>query len=146
MGPMRLLDEVGIDVGLHVAQTLAEAFPDRMSVPDILVRMLDANLLGRKSGKGFYIYSKDKKQAPEPNPAALGLRQTGQGDGGVADIASHLARLMTDEAARCLDDGIAATPEEIDFAMVMGTGYAPFRGGPLRYSDDHDIRPGKFYT
>ncbi|MBT8036005.1 MAG: enoyl-CoA hydratase/isomerase family protein [Verrucomicrobiae bacterium] len=146
LGPIRLMDEVGLDVALHVAQTLAGAFPDRMSVPDILTRMIDANLLGKKSGKGFYLYGKNKNKSPVPNPAALALRDEARDDTRGVDMAGRLAQCMTDEAALCLEDGIVATASDIDFAMVMGTGYAPFRGGPLRYSDDHDICLGKFYT
>lgn len=143
MGPMRLLDEVGLDVGVHVARTLAAAFPDRMQVPEILVRMVENGLLGKKSGKGFYVHGKG---APQPNAGALAMRESAgepaeDGNG----IAARLAAMMTGEAARCLDEGVAATAEDIDFAMVMGTGYAPFRGGPLRYSDDNNILGRKFY-
>lgn len=140
MGPLRLLDEVGLDVAAHVASTLAEAFPERMSVPPILDRMIQDGLLGRKVGKGFYHYDGTHS---EPNPAAT-EHCTG---GGTApeDIANHLAYLMSEEAARCLDEGIVDGPSDIDFAMVMGTGYAPFRGGPLHYSDDHHLIRPEFY-
>lgn len=140
MGPMRLLDEVGLDVGIHVAKTLASAFPDRMRVPDILRKMVEQGMLGRKSGKGFYLYGGGGD--PEPNPAVLAMRE---GSETPREIAAKLAAKMTDEAARCLDEGVAEAPEDVDFAMVMGTGYAPFRGGPLRYSDDNNLREQKFY-
>lgn len=142
MGPMRLLDEVGLDVGMHVARTLAEAYPDRMAVPDILSDMIEAGHLGRKVGKGFYLYGKNKKDPPSSNPAVLAYRRGGPTP---PDLAIRLAKLMTDEAARCLDEGIVEAAEDIDFAMVMGTGYAPFRGGPLRYSDDENIFSRHFY-
>lgn len=140
MGPMRLLDEVGLDVGIHVAETLAAAFPDRMKVPEILTKMVEKGLLGRKSGKGFYLYNGSGD--PEPNPEVLAMRT---GHEAPEDIAGKLAKMMTDEAILCLDEGVAAAPEDIDFAMVMGTGYAPFRGGPLRFSDDHSLNARKFY-
>ncbi len=140
MGPLRLIDEVGLDVAAHVAETLAAAFPDHMAVPEILQRMLNEGLLGRKAGKGFYQY--DGTHA-KPNPDAKALRS--KTSASMSDIAGHLAYLMSDEAARCLDEGIVEHASDIDFAMVMGTGYAPFRGGPLHYSDDEQlIRPG-FY-
>ena len=58
MGPMRLIDEVGVDVAMHVAKTLAASFGGRMHIPGILGRMMDAKMFGRKSGGGFYIHEK----------------------------------------------------------------------------------------
>lgn len=140
MGPLRLLDEVGLDVGIHVAQTLADAFPDRMSVPPLLTEMVAKGLLGKKSGKGFYIYH--KKGNPTPNPEALALQK---GSTNPTDIQNQLVELMSKEAALCLDEGIAATPQDIDFAMVMGTGYAPFRGGPLKHAHNTNMLEREFY-
>src|SRR5205823_3301382 len=68
MGPMRLLDEVGLDVALHVAQTVASHYQDRMKVPEAMARMVQAGLLGRKTGRGFYLHQKGKE--PQPNPQA----------------------------------------------------------------------------
>lgn len=128
MGPLRLLDEVGLDIGVHVAQTLAAAFPERMGVPDLLRTLVDQGHLGRKSGSGFYQYEGSRVT---PNPAALGLQQRpGSTPGG---IAARLADAMQQEARRCLDEKVAETADDIDLAMVLGTGYAPFRGGPLQY-------------
>lgn len=142
MGPLRLLDEVGLDVGSHVAQTLIAAFPDRMSMPPLMDAMVERGHLGRKSGKGFYLYNgKD----PTPNPDALELRE--KRDAPDEAIAEQLAHLMSHEAARCLDESIADSPEMIDFAMVMGAGYAPFRGGPLHHADAiHMMRPDFYPT
>lgn len=127
MGPLRLLDEIGIDVACHVADTLSEAFPDRMHVPDILIKILKQNSLGRKSGKGFYVY-KDKDATPNPELEAL---QGSLKDSKKVTVQSHLASLMQAEAQRCLDENVASCAEDVNFAMIMGTGYAPFRGGPL---------------
>jgi 3-hydroxyacyl-CoA dehydrogenase/enoyl-CoA hydratase/3-hydroxybutyryl-CoA epimerase len=140
MGPLRLLDEVGLDVGKHVAETLANAFPDRMSLPPLMDQMIQAGYLGRKAGKGFYIYKGD---TAEPNPEVLKLRSNHI----LSDdtIQSQLAYLMSEEAARCLDEEIAGSAEDIDFAMVMGTGYAPFRGGPLHHADATHIMRPDFY-
>ncbi|MFQ3270190.1 MAG: 3-hydroxyacyl-CoA dehydrogenase/enoyl-CoA hydratase/3-hydroxybutyryl-CoA epimerase [Lentimonas sp.] len=140
MGPLRLLDEIGLDIGKHVAATLTAAFPDRMSLLPMMDAMIKEGFLGRKSGKGFYLYD---GTTPEPNPLALALRESKEG--AAENLAADLAALMSEEAARCLDEGIADTPQDIDFAMVMGTGYAPFRGGPLRYSDDHHLFSPGFY-
>jgi 3-hydroxyacyl-CoA dehydrogenase/enoyl-CoA hydratase/3-hydroxybutyryl-CoA epimerase len=140
MGPLRLLDEIGLDVALHVAKTLADAFPDRMRVPDVLVQMTDQGLLGRKCGAGFYLYR--VKGAAQVNPQALSLQSSREQPDRIAE---RLAKLMSEEAALCLAEGVAATAEDIDFAMVMGTGYPPFRGGPLRYSDERELLSQKFY-
>ena len=136
MGPLRLLDEVGLDVAAHVARTLAEAFPDRMGVPALLDKLLAAGQLGRKSGSGFYIYDGRRNS---PNPAALALC-TGN-EPAPDDVADRLARCMSDEARLCLNEHVAETADDIDLAMVLGTGYAPFRGGPLQYQIDNSMRP-----
>lgn len=144
MGPLRLLDEVGLDVASHVAGTLIAAFPERMSMPPLMDNMIEAGYLGRKAGKGFYLYNGNgKDDTPKPNPGALEMRASR--DLSEARIAEQLALLMSQEAASCLDEEIADSPESIDFAMVMGTGYAPFRGGPLHHADaTHMMRPA-FY-
>ena len=127
MGPLRLLDEVGLDVSAHVARTLAEAYPDRMGFPDLLRKLIDHGQLGRKSGAGFYAYDRNETT---PNPAALALRNGHEA--APADVATQLAHAMSKEARLCLNEGIAETADDIDLAMVLGTGYAPFRGGPLQ--------------
>ncbi len=128
MGPLRLLDEVGLDVALHVGRTLSAAYPDRMSVPPLLAEMVAAGKLGKKSGEGFYRYPKggpDPAEQHRPNEKwrAAALRS-----------AERLARVMSTEAVRCLNDKVAESAEDIDFAMIAGTGYPAFRGGPLTYA------------
>ncbi|HUF62373.1 MAG TPA: 3-hydroxyacyl-CoA dehydrogenase NAD-binding domain-containing protein [Verrucomicrobiales bacterium] len=140
MGPLRLLDEVGLDVGGHVAHTLAAAFPDRMRVPEILETMTKRGWLGRKTGIGFYRYQNGK--AIGPNPDLLALRQ---GKADADGLAPELTGLMIREAQRCLDEGVAESAEDIDLAMVTGTGFAPFRGGPLRYAQDAKLSSRSFY-
>jgi 3-hydroxyacyl-CoA dehydrogenase/enoyl-CoA hydratase/3-hydroxybutyryl-CoA epimerase len=134
MGPLRLIDEVGADVALDVAATLAAAFPSRLHVPDVLPALVGTNTLGRKVGRGFYKYrdgtkatankEADKLRPPRlPNPPSL------------EELEKRMVLLMVNEAARCLEEGLVESAGDIDFAMVMGTGFAPFRGGPLRYAD-----------
>ncbi len=134
MGPLRLIDEVGTDVALDVAATLAAAFPSRLHVPDVLPALVGTNMLGRKVGKGFYKYRKgtdaspnkeaDKLRPPRlPNPPPR------------EELETRMVLLMVNEAARCLEEGLVERAGDVDFAMVMGTGFAPFRGGPLRYAD-----------
>ena len=129
MGPLRLTDEVGVDIAADVAATLAAAFPNRMRVPAILGGMLGTGMLGKKSGAGFYRYGSGE---PAVNPIVLALREPGPTP---ADLGERLALLMVNEAAACLGESVAASAGDIDLAMVMGTGWAPFRGGPLRYAD-----------
>lgn len=129
MGPLRLLDEVGLDVAQHVAQTLAAAFPDRMQVPGIVGQLLECGHSGRKSGKGFYSY---KGESSSPNSKALSLR-SGRASAPL-NLSTRLATLMTEEARRCFHEKVAETADEIDLAMVLGTGYAPFRGGPMQFT------------
>lgn len=129
MGPMRLLDEIGIDVAAHVAKTLATAFPDRFPQSHALDQMVAVGHLGRKSGLGFYRYEEGKVTAL----------------GGHADLPRHesiqtnLALLISQEAMRCLKEGIARNADDIDLAMVLGTGYPPFRGGPITFARDTGI-------
>jgi len=141
MGPLRLLDEIGLDVAAEVGKTLCGAFPDRLQMPTLLEN-LDPSLRGRKSGLGFYRYKNGHVAGVNPK---LSNRRSPQ----VApdDLAARLLRPLIEEAARCLDEKVVADPETIDFAMIMGTGFAPFRGGPLRTADAEGWGPSgrKFY-
>jgi len=142
MGPLRLLDEVGLDVALHVAATLSEAMPGRFSVPRVLQGLVDRGELGRKSGAGFYVYGKGRgKRAPEVNPVALECRAVPDGGGMTDDVAlrRRLSLLMCNEAMYCLEEQVVADPESIDLAMVFGTGFSPFLGGPLRHCDTRGV-------
>jgi 3-hydroxyacyl-CoA dehydrogenase/enoyl-CoA hydratase/3-hydroxybutyryl-CoA epimerase len=133
MGPLRLLDEVGIDVALHVAKTLAEAYRDRIVLPEILNGMVQAKQLGRKTGCGFYVHPKGKEARPNPGTANQAATKV---HGEMTSLQSRMVYLMLNEAARCLEEEVVREPAEVDFAMIMGTGFAPFRGGPLRYADN----------
>jgi 3-hydroxyacyl-CoA dehydrogenase/enoyl-CoA hydratase/3-hydroxybutyryl-CoA epimerase len=133
MGPLRLIDEVGADVALDVAGTLAAAFPERMRVPEILPAMIEAGLLGRKKGQGFYRHGKSGEA--KPNKAVEALRPARATSPPRETLAKRMVLLLVNEAARCLEEGIVEAAADVDFAMVMGTGFAPFRGGPLRYAD-----------
>ena len=134
MGPLRLLDEVGLDVASDVAQTLCAAFPDRMKMPGFFAQLLGAEIKGRKGGKGFYEYRNGRHGGV--NPVVLALSQRGDKAGlSREELRKRMVLLMINEAAICLEEGIVEDPRDIDFAMIMGTGFAPFRGGPLRYAD-----------
>jgi 3-hydroxyacyl-CoA dehydrogenase/enoyl-CoA hydratase/3-hydroxybutyryl-CoA epimerase len=134
MGPMRLLDEVGLDVSLHVAETLAANFSHRMKIPDCLRRMTAAGLLGRKNGRGFYLHR--KSEGSKLNPQISSYVQSDKARTlPREELQERMVFLMVNEAARCLEEQIVTDPADVDFAMIMGAGFAPFQGGPLRYTD-----------
>ncbi len=129
MGPMRLLDEIGLDVASHVAKTLSNAFPDRFPHTDALDKMVAAGHLGKKTGQGFYRYENGKEILPATH-FDLPRHES---------IQTNLALLISQEAMRCLKEGIARNADDIDLAMVLGTGYPPFRGGPITFARDTGI-------
>jgi 3-hydroxyacyl-CoA dehydrogenase/enoyl-CoA hydratase/3-hydroxybutyryl-CoA epimerase len=133
MGPLRLIDEVGVDISADVAATLSAAFPARMSVPEILSKLIASGSLGRKNGKGFYVHSKDGDA--KPNAEAVAMITASDASLTRDALARRMSLLMVNEAAMCLQEELVESPGDADFAMVMGTGFAPFRGGPLRYAD-----------
>jgi len=149
MGPLRLLDEIGLDTSLHVGRYFAETFPDRIRVPaPVLPELIEKGYLGKKSKIGYYTHP--KKGDPLPNPiiakmVADQLAASGSADANKyadlspMDIQTRLVGLMVNESARCLEEGVVASPEDVDFAMVMGTGFAPFHAGPLRMTDDAGV-------
>ena len=137
MGPLRLIDEIGIDITLDIAGTLAKAYGRRDESPKILREMQSAGILGRKTGGGFYKY---EGKSHSLNGAIEKWRndvRAGVGDAG--DLALRLAFLMVNESARCLEEQVVASPEDADYGMILGTGFAPFRGGPLRFADHFGI-------
>ena len=140
MGPLRLIDEVGLDVANHVATDLASKFPDRMQAPAVLTKMIADKLLGKKNGRGFYLHARGASD-PGVNPDTDKYHH----DASCAklsreDLQLRMVLLMLNEAARCLEEGIVTEPEDVDFGMIMGTGFAPFLGGPLRFADFTGIR------
>ena len=139
MGPLRLIDEVGVDIAADVAATLAAKFSDRLRVPEVLAKMVAKGWLGRKSGRGFYVYSGKRKAMPNAELNSL-CRSHDAAALDRAELKLRLSLLLVNEAARCVEEKISSGPEMVDFAMVMGTGFAPFRGGPLRYAEAFDMR------
>lgn len=137
MGPLRLLDEVGLDVSRHVAGILYEAFGDRMLPAPAMVRLAETARIGRKGGLGFYRYEDGKERGPDDALyAELGDAIPPERRDVPADVIRERCILvMINEAARALEDRIADGPAAVDLAMITGTGFPPFRGGPLRYAD-----------
>ncbi len=165
MGPLRLIDEIGVDITVDIAATLANSLGARARTPAILEKMRAGKMLGRKSGSGFYKYegrtqTPNEKIEPWRHPerreaernAVEGSRGAAEkpADGSFSetrrdpsaplrsaqdDRALALVYLMVNEAARCLEEGVVAAPEDADYGMILGTGFAPLRGGPLRFAD-----------
>lgn len=143
MGPFRLMDEVGLDVAFHVGPVLEKGLGERFAQPQAFARMVNAGLLGKKAGKGFYKYQNGKSVGVEPSLENLmgSLKKTSVGAGlSDVDIVDRCILLMVNEAAYILQDLIAESPSDIDLAMIMGTGFAPFRGGLLAYADDRGLK------
>jgi len=130
MGPLRLIDEVGIDVAHDVARELAEAFHDRMTVAPVLRQVYEKGLKGRKSGAGFYLYKGKKERL---NKA---LKLAGERTLSPAEIQARLLGVMINEAKRCLSEKVIADEDDIDTGMIFGTGFPPFRGGLVKYARD----------
>jgi len=134
MGPMRLLDEVGLDVATDVAKTLCAAFSERMQMPSSLGHLSEIGMKGRKCGQGFFVYRKGQPTAI--NRKVLKCRQSREKARlDREELQRRMVLLMINEAARCLEERVVEEARDIDFAMIMGTGFAPFRGGPLRLAD-----------
>jgi len=136
MGPLRLIDEIGFDITIDIASTLEKAYGKRDHAPEILRKMREAKLLGRKSGAGFYKYE-GKSQTPNESLEQW-RRSTARNED--VDLTHRLIFLMVNEAARCLEEIVVESPEDADYGMILGTGFAPFRGGPLRFADHFGLK------
>ncbi len=136
MGPLRLLDEIGLDVAAHVAATVAPVFGERLRPHPGLEQMVNRGWLGKKSGAGFYQYDGKKKGVINDEARALMSASSSQSIPSLLEARERLVLPMVNEAAECLAEELAAGADGIDLAMVLGTGWAPHRGGPLRYVDD----------
>jgi 3-hydroxyacyl-CoA dehydrogenase/enoyl-CoA hydratase/3-hydroxybutyryl-CoA epimerase len=133
MGPMALLDEVGIDVASKVAGILMGAFGHRMEKSEVVEKLYADGRHGKKNGKGLYLYDSGKRKGPDPSVyKLLGLTPHPADDKAVVE---RMILAMINEASLILDEKIVASAGELDLAMIMGTGFPPFRGGLLRYAD-----------
>lgn len=126
MGPIELIDSVGLDVARHVSEVLGTAY-DR-KVPASLAEKVENGQLGRKSGQGFYQWEDGKAIKPEVET-----------DNIPADLGDRLILPMINEAVACLHEGVVADADLLDAGVIFGTGFAPFRGGPLQYARDRGV-------
>ena len=140
MGPLRLLDEVGLDVSRHAGRVMYEAFGERLRPAPVLDVLQSSTRLGKKGGAGFYKYENGKEKEVDASIyAELGLKR-GFRQASDTEIQERTMFVMINEAARILEDNIVATPDDVDLGMIMGTGFPPFRGGLLRYADSVGVR------
>ena len=139
MGPMALLDEVGIDVAAKVGDILSKAFADRMSARSRVVDVLyQDKRFGKKNGRGLYVYSDGKRKGPDASVYQLLGVTPHRAD--PRTVVERTVLAMVNEAAMILNEKIAGSAADLDLAMIMGTGFPPFRGGLLRYADSLGAR------
>ena len=129
VGPLKLSDEVGIDVGYKVGKIVHQAFGDRLSPPPGLERLVKAGRLGRKNGKGFYLYPPHGKGVDSSVYADLGV-QSGK-ELAREEIAWRCTLQLVNESVRCLEEGVLRSARDGDIGAVFGLGFPPFRGGPF---------------
>ncbi|MEC7386782.1 MAG: 3-hydroxyacyl-CoA dehydrogenase NAD-binding domain-containing protein, partial [Gemmatimonadota bacterium] len=137
VGPLRLIDEIGFDISAHAGASLHRAFGERLNPSLTLVALSATDRLGKKGGQGFYQYEKGHNERPDESiygelqmPAPTEPQKFSN-----QQICSRLVFQMINEAARILEDGIVQRAEHVDLALIMGTGFPPFRGGLLRFAD-----------
>ena len=124
MGPIELMDTVGLDVGRSVAEELGHPVPDNSK----FTALMAAKKLGRKTGEGFYVWEKGKVQKAETPPHA-----------DLAGLGRELVQPLVDECEKCVADGIVASADLADIGVIFGTGFAPFLGGPLKARADGKV-------
>jgi 3-hydroxyacyl-CoA dehydrogenase/enoyl-CoA hydratase/3-hydroxybutyryl-CoA epimerase len=136
VGPMTLLDEVGIDVGAKISPILEKELGERFKAPAAFDKLLADDRKGRKNGKGFYQYdSKSKKKlVDETVYSVLGLTPSVT-TGDEKELAQRCVVQMLNEAVRCLEEGIIASARDGNIGAIFGIGFPPFLGGPFRYID-----------
>jgi 3-hydroxyacyl-CoA dehydrogenase/enoyl-CoA hydratase/3-hydroxybutyryl-CoA epimerase len=136
VGPITLLDEVGIDIGGHVGKTMAESFGPRMAPSDALRKVFEAGRTGRKGKSGFYQYDdKGEKGAVDETVYQVIGRTPHEGIPS-NESTERCVLAMVNEAVLCLEEGILRSPRDGDIGAVFGLGFPPFRGGPFRHIDE----------
>ncbi|MCH7726562.1 MAG: enoyl-CoA hydratase/isomerase family protein [Planctomycetes bacterium] len=137
MGPIALFDMVGLDTSIYAGRVMWEAFPDRIKVSKVLPALMKAGRLGQKSGRGFYNYENRKKRA-EPDPTLQPLLDSHIRDDKQftrEELQDRLFLPMLLEATRAIEERIVRNVRDIDFGLIFGLGFPPFRGGLLHWAD-----------
>lgn len=131
VGPLRLADEVGLDVGAKISVILVDAFGDRMAGPPIMEGLARSGRKGRKNKRGFYLYDEAGERGGVDESVYADLGVTPSGGVSRHDIQQRISLALINEAARCLEEGILRSATDGDVGAVMGIGFPPFRGGPF---------------
>jgi 3-hydroxyacyl-CoA dehydrogenase/enoyl-CoA hydratase/3-hydroxybutyryl-CoA epimerase len=140
VGPITLIDEVGLDIAGKSGKIMAEAFGARLTPSRSLTAVLEAGRLGRKGKNGFYSYDDDgKKQGVDATVYELLPTKSERTTLTASEIQHRCVLAMANEAARCLGDGVLRSARDGDIGAVFGIGYPPFRGGPFRWLDAQGI-------
>ncbi len=139
VGPVKLLDEVGIDVGTKIIPFLQAQFGDRFISPDAFAKVLDDDRKGKKNSRGFYDYSAQSKGKNVDNEIYSLLNITPDARLQSEEIIQRSVYLLLNEAAMCLDEGVIQSPRDGDIGAIFGIGFPPFTGGPFRYMDSIGI-------
>ena len=137
MGPLTLLDVVGIDVGYKVADILHQAFLQRMAVCPLMEKLYEIKHWGKKTGQGIYNYN-DSKSHSTVNPVINEIKNNSKNID-EKEILQRCLLIMINEASRCLEEKIIDSPEYLDMTMIMGIGFPAFRGGLLNYADSYGV-------
>lgn len=132
VGPITLLDEVGIDVGEHIIKVLFEPFSDRLKVPKEIENISKEGRKGRKNNKGFYVYLDGKKEKPDESIYKNFTQERKNFDH--KEIADRCMYVFLNEAARCFDEKIIKSEDDGDLGAIFGLGFPPFLGGPFHYA------------
>jgi 3-hydroxyacyl-CoA dehydrogenase/enoyl-CoA hydratase/3-hydroxybutyryl-CoA epimerase len=152
VGPMQLLDEVGIDVGAKIGPILQRELGDRFAPPEAFNLLIADGRLGKKVKKGFYLYSNKKTQQKSKavDESVYRLLNIDIISKGQVDIAKRCLYMMLNEAARCLAEGVIRSPRDGDIGAIFGIGFPPFLGGPFRYMDSigihHIVQQLNYYS
>jgi 3-hydroxyacyl-CoA dehydrogenase / enoyl-CoA hydratase / 3-hydroxybutyryl-CoA epimerase len=135
MGPLRLIDEVGVDVTDFIFGEMAHYFPERFSRTKVCGAMLAAGLKGRKHGasRGFYRYDAGAERVNDAETIPL-LAPLATSESKTEKIVERLMRVIVEEAERCLAEGVVKSADDVDFALLSGAGFPAFRGGLLRWA------------
>jgi 3-hydroxyacyl-CoA dehydrogenase/enoyl-CoA hydratase/3-hydroxybutyryl-CoA epimerase len=135
MGPCRLMDEIGLDVCTKVGHIMQDGLGARAHAHDLSQKLYEAKLFGKKNGQGFYLYD-EKGKSKGPNMMAEALLPAKKIKMDEATIIARLIYPMVNEASYCLQDKIAEKAATVDIGVIYGLGFAPFRGGVLKFADD----------
>ncbi len=137
MGPYRLMDEVGLDVCLKVVKIFKKALGERVQVPEVAERLAQSGRLGRKNGRGFYLYDEagKEKSVDQSLYTDLSLEPPQNPLSEKECLERGIFQMINEASLALIEDHIVEKPQDVDLAMIMGTGFPPFRGGLLRYAD-----------